>query len=217
MGPRTLLTVRDFGVMYDDIIRMYQATGTGVTPTLLTTIKMISGGGHVISQNRFFQQKRYWEDPKLNRFENRNNLSALLRSSVHVFEDEHESGYLGIARHMKRLYDAGVPIQLGGHGNLHGLDSHIEMEYLSHGGFSNMEALAIATIMGARLHGLDDKLGSLEAGKLADLVVLNDNPLEKINNTQNIELVMKNGVLYSGDDAARVYPNPESAGQFYFK
>ena len=90
------------------------------------------------------------------------------------------------------------------------------MELFAHGGFSNHEVLAIATILGARHQGLDHELGSLEPGKLADLVVLTENPLEDIRATRAIEYVMKNGVLYSGEDAARVHPGPEPAGGFYF-
>jgi imidazolonepropionase-like amidohydrolase len=60
-------------------------------------------------------------------------------------------------------------------------------------------------------------LGSIEVGKLADMVIMKKNPLDDIRNTRSIEYVIKNGVLYSGENASQVYPTPTSAGKFYFK
>ena len=60
-------------------------------------------------------------------------------------------------------------------------------------------------------------LGSIEPGKLADFVIMQENPLENIRNTRSIEYVVKNGVVYSGKDASRVYPNPELSEKLYFK
>ncbi len=84
---------------------------------------------------------------------------------------------------------------------------------MSRGGFTPAEIIAIATINGAKYLGLDTQIGSIEPGKLADLVILNANPLEDIKNTRKIESVMQNGFLYRGADATRLYPNPEPAGR----
>ena len=81
----------------------------------------------------------------------------------------------------------------------------------------NYDAIEIATINGFKHHGLDHILGSIEPGKLADMVVMTKNPLENIRNTRSIEYVVKNGVIYSGRDASRVYPNPKQAEILYFK
>ncbi|HEX5724966.1 MAG TPA: amidohydrolase family protein, partial [Longimicrobiaceae bacterium] len=112
--------------------------------------------------------------------------------------------------------DAGVPIQMGGHGQMLGLDAHWELELFTQGGFTPLQAIRVATINGARYHGLDRDLGSIEAGKLADLVVLERNPLDDVRNTRSIRWVMLNGVLYSGADASRVWPDPRPAGRMYF-
>ena len=78
-----------------------------------------------------------------------------------------------------------------------------------------MEALQTATINGARYHGLDRDLGTIEAGKLADLVVMSEDPLADIRNTRAIRFVIKQGVVYNGDDLARVYPDPAPAERMY--
>ncbi|MBK6307850.1 MAG: amidohydrolase family protein [Gemmatimonadetes bacterium] len=78
------------------------------------------------------------------------------------------------------------------------------------------EVLEVATIKGAAQHGLDAQLGSLEVGKLADLVVLDANPLDDIANAQKIRYVMKNGVVFAGADAARVWPVAKAAPKPYF-
>jgi imidazolonepropionase-like amidohydrolase len=105
---------------------------------------------------------------------------------------------------------------MGAHGQMFGLDAHWEMALLAKGGFTPAEVLEISTIRGAVYHGLDGQIGSLEPGKLADLVVLDANPLEDIANAQRIRYVVKHGTLYAGADAARVWPDPRPAGRPYF-
>jgi imidazolonepropionase-like amidohydrolase len=121
-----------------------------------------------------------------------------------------------MGREVKKLFDNGTSIQLGAHGQMFGLDAHWELDLLVKSGFSPAEALEIGTIRGATHHGLASELGSLEVGKLADLVVLEANPLEDIANAGKIRYVMKNGILFAGADAARVWPDPKPAGKPYF-
>ena len=93
---------------------------------------------------------------------------------------------------------------------------HWELELFVQGGFPPLDAIQVGTINGATYHGLGAQLGSIETGKLADLVIMSANPLDDIRNTRQIVYVMKDGVLYSGHDAARVYPEPAAAGRMYF-
>ena len=108
-----------------------------------------------------------------------------------------------ISRGAKQIADAGGSVQLGAHGQLQGLGAHWELWMLQQGGMTPMESLRAATIGGARYLGLDGDIGSLEKGKLADLIVLDRNPLENIRNTESIGMVMLNGRLYDGQDARR--------------
>lgn len=85
---------------------------------------------------------------------------------------------------------AGGRVALGGHGEMHGLQAHWEMALQAEGGMAPHDVLRVATMHGAEAIGLDAELGSLEKGKLADLVVLDRDPLANIRNTQAIRYVM---------------------------
>lgn len=207
-GATDLAHAMGFTAVYQDYVEFFTTSEIAITPTLIVTLDGPMG------ENWFHQHERLWENDGLLHFEREEELIARLRRPQHVFEDDYYHPEL--AGNLRKLYDAGVPMQLGGHGQLLGLDAHMEMALLDQGGFAAMEILAIATINGARLHGLDHEIGSLEPGKRADLVVLEADPLDDIRNTRQIHRVMKNGMLYDGR-ATPVWPNPAPATEFYFK
>ena len=89
---------------------------------------------------------------------------------------------------------------------MQGLGAHWETWNLQSGGLTNHETLKVVTLFGAEAIGLQQDIGSLEPGKLADLLVLDKNPLENIRNTNSIRYVMKNGELYEADTLNMVWP-----------
>lgn len=193
--------------LYDDVLKLWSATEAGNTPTLIVSYNGPAG------ETAFHQSERLWEDPKLLRFFPKETLIRL-RRPTHFFADDIYAGEM--AREIHKLASAGVSVHISGHGQMHGLDKHWEMDLLSRGGFTAAEIIATATINSARYLGLDSQLGSIEAGKLADLVILDANPLDDIHNARQIDRVMQNGVLYRGADASRIYPNPEPPGKQYW-
>ena len=105
---------------------------------------------------------------------------------------------------------------VGGHGEFQGLSYHWELWSLQSGGMSNLNALRAATLNGAEAIGLAQDLGSIEPGKLADLVVLDKDPLEDIRNTTSVHYVMKNGQLFEGSTLNEVWPRQKVAGPYWW-
>src|SRR6185295_9828518 len=100
----------------------------------------------------------------------------------------------------------GGKIGIGSHGEFQGLGYHWELRSVASGGMPNHDVLRMATLAGAQSLGLDGDLGSLEPGKLADLIVMDKNPLDNIQNTNTITWVMKNGRLYDGNTMDELWP-----------
>ncbi len=95
-----------------------------------------------------------------------------------------------------KVHRAGGVVGLGAHGDIPGLGTQWELQAYVESGWTPGEALWAATMGSAQTIARDHALGSLEAGKFADLVILNTNPLADIKNTLDIRYVMKNGRLY---------------------
>ena len=125
-------------------------------------------------------------------------------------------GHIQNAKVVKQFLDAGVKSQLGAHGQLHGLGAHWELWMLAQGGMTPMEALRAATIDGASYLGLDARLGSIEPGKLADLIVVEGNPLKDIYSSENVKYTMINGKLYDAKTMDQITPETRKREKFFW-
>lgn len=104
---------------------------------------------------------------------------------------------------LRSLHDAGVPLVAGTDEGVPGLSVYREVELYAHAGIPPIDALRAATAVPARVMRLDRMLGTIEAGKRADLIVLDANPLDAIENIEQVRLVMKDGTLYRSADLWR--------------
>jgi imidazolonepropionase-like amidohydrolase len=97
----------------------------------------------------------------------------------------------------KKAYKRGVKIAFGTDAGVypHGQNGK-EFGYMVEGGMPPMEAIKSATVVNASILGMTDQIGSIEAGKLADIIATDENPLENIHTLENVFFVMKEGVIY---------------------
>ena len=185
--------------LYKDVVEVFARSGIGYTPTLL----VLYGGPW--AENFFYETTEVHDNPKLNRFTPHNILDAKTKRRGQWFrQDEHS--FPKTAASAAKIVRAGGRVGIGSHGQLQGLGYHWEMWALASGGLTPLEVLRAATLHGAEMIGFGQDFGSLEPGKLADLVILDKNPLEDIRNTNSVRWVMKNGRLYEGDTLKEIWP-----------
>jgi Tol biopolymer transport system component/imidazolonepropionase-like amidohydrolase len=185
--------------MYKDVVQLMAHAGTTWTPTLLVQY------GGPWAENWWYEHYDILSDPKLTHFTPFTELERRGLRRPQWFRDSEYSFKL-FAEQAKKLVEAGGRVGLGGHGQMQGLGVHWELWNIASGGMKPMDALRVGTIYGAESIGLGKQIGSLEAGKLADLVVLDANPLDDIKNTNTIRYVMKNGRVYEGNTLNEIWP-----------
>jgi len=176
--------------LYRDVVGMWSKSQTGYTPTLIVNYGSVNG------EYYWYQNTNVWEKERLLTFTPRSIVDSRSRHRTMLPDEEYQNGHILTSKSCKKLTDAGVKVNLGAHGQLQGLGAHWELWMLAQGGMTNMEALRAATMNGAHYLSMDKEIGSLEEGKLADLIVLDKNPLENIQNTETIIYTMVNGRLY---------------------
>ncbi len=197
------------GNLYNDVITLFARSRAGYTGTLLVAYGGQSG------ENWFYQHYNVWENEKLQSFFPPRSIDA--RSRRRTMSAEDDFNHKNVAHQQKLINDAGGLITLGAHGQLQGLGAHWELWALTQGGMQPHEALQVATINGAEYLGMDKQLGSLVAGKLADMIVLDKNPLEKIENSDSLNMTIINGVVYDANSMDQLWPQQVPRGKFYFQ
>ena len=184
--------------LYKDVIQVFAKSGIAYTPTLLVAY------GGPWAENYFYETTEVTNDEKLKHFVPENILEN--RTQRRQWFRYEEYSFPKIAASAAKIIREGGIVGVGSHGQLQGLGYHWEMWALQSGGLTPLETLRAATLNGAKAIGLEQDLGSIEPGKLADMVIMARSPLEYIRNTNSIKYVMKNGELYEGATLDRTYP-----------
>ncbi len=195
--------------IYDDVVELYARTKTAYTPTLIVQYNAES------LREYFFSRMEIHNDPKLQRFYPHNRLDELTQRRP-GWQRDSEFDFRQAAAQAAKIQRAGGLIGVGAHGELQGLGFHWEMWGYAMGGMTPAEVLRAATIDGARIIGIDQDLGSIESGKLADMVILNANPLENIRHSVDIDSIVQNGRLYDGDTLDQRWPDVKPLPAFWW-
>ncbi len=194
--------------LYSDAVQLAARSGITYTPTLL-----VSYGGP-FSENYFYERYDIHDNAKIRRFIPHEEIDQ--RAERRPWFRENQYVFPRIAASAAAVLRAGGNVGMGCHGQLDGLGCHWELWALTGGGMTPREALRVGTMDGAYGIGMDKDLGSLEPGKLADLIVLDANPLEDIHNTEKIHYVMKNGRLYEGATLDEVWPRKRALPEMWW-
>ncbi|MBJ90629.1 MAG: amidohydrolase [Woeseia sp.] len=194
---------------FTDVVELYSKTKTAYTPTLVVQYNATS------MREYFFARSDVYGNEKLRRFTPDNRLDELTeRRPVWVRSDQFD--FKHAAAQAAKIQRAGGLVGIGGHGELQGLAYHWEMWGFEMGGMKPIEVLKAATIDGARIIGVEQDLGSIEVGKLADMVILNADPLADIRNTVKIQHVIIDGRLYDGTTLDQLWPEQKALAPFWW-
>ncbi len=197
--------------LYDDVIQFWSKTKTSNTPTLIVNYGGVNG------EYYWYQNTNVWEKDRLLKFTPRAIIDSRARHRTMIPDEEYENGHILTSQSCKKLQDAGVNINLGAHGQIQGLGVHWELWMLHQGGMTNLQALRSATMNGAEYLGMEDEIGSIEKGKLADLIVVDGDPLKNIRDTERVTYTMINGRLYDTDTMNEMGNYSNKRSKFYWE
>ncbi|MCV2884557.1 amidohydrolase family protein [Aestuariibacter sp. AA17] len=173
---------------YDDLTQLWSSTQFGYTPTFV-----VSYGG-MMGEEYWYDKTEVWKNERLLRYTPHFLLDE--RAIRRPTAPENQYNHVRVAEYAKTLRDNGVGVHIGAHGQREGLAAHWELWIMNQGGFSAWEALRGGTIDGAKHLGMDKQIGSIEAGKIADLVVIDGNVLDNLRRSEFVEYTVLNGRIY---------------------
>jgi len=197
--------------VYKDVLELWKTSNSGYTPTLIVNYGGVNG------EYYFYQKDNVWENEKLLKYTPRQIIDSRSRYRTMVPDEEYENGHILVSKTVTDLSNEGVKVNLGAHGQLQGLGAHWELWMLHQGGMTNMQALQAATINGANYIGAGNDIGSLKVGKLADLIVLDKNPLEDIRNTETVKYTIVNGRLFDTETMNEIGNTQSERSQFWWE
>ena len=210
--------------LYQDVVKLMAASDVTHTPTLIVLF------GELMGENYIYQNSRFWNEPKARTYLQSitsgysplnapSAAPAYVRGMTTIQADDSlwEIGFKSMARSVNALDRAGVTINVGSHGQAAGIAMHWEMELLAQGGMPLSRVLKAATINGARTLGVSDQIGSLEPGKLADLIVLDKDPLTDIRNSDSVRYTVVNGRVYDAFSMDELGAEPKPREPFYWE
>lgn len=192
---------------YDDVTQLWRATDFGYTPTFVVAFGGMSG------EYYFYDTTEVWKNERLMRY----TPSFLVdrRSIRRQTAPENYYNHIEVAKYAKTLRDEGVRVMIGAHGQREGLGAHWEMWIMAQGGFTPFEAIRGATIDGATHLGMDEHIGSIEVGKLADIAIIEGDVLSDIRRSEFVSHVIINGNVYKSENMNEVGSKDKRAPFFF--
>ncbi|MCX2449961.1 amidohydrolase family protein [Pedobacter sp. PLR] len=195
--------------VYKDVTSFWGNTSVAYTPTLIVSY------GSQWGENYWYDRTNVWENERLMAFTPRAVIDA--RARRRTTSEYGDYGHIEVAKATKQIADAGAKVNLGAHGQIQGLGAHWELWMLVQGGMSPLQAIRSGTLNGAAYLGMDKEIGSLEPGKLADLVIMDANPLNDIRNSEKIKYVMINGRIFDSLSMNEIGTREKLRGKFWFE
>jgi imidazolonepropionase-like amidohydrolase/Tol biopolymer transport system component len=194
---------------YDDIRQLWSQSKVAYTPTMIVAFGGLDG------EHYWYARTDVWKHPLLSRYVPRSVLEP--RSIRRETAPDEDFNVFNVARTATDLQKQGVTVNMGAHGQRESLGAHWEMWTMAAGGMSNLEAIRTATMNPARHLGMDKDLGSLEVGKLADLVIIDGDVVADIRKSDRVTMVMINGRLYDSATMNEVGAAPKARKPFFFE
>jgi hypothetical protein len=192
---------------FGDVVQLGRASGLTYTPTFIVAYGGPSGRQYYLTHTNVDDEAR------LRTFTPHDELDKW--KSTQWYRDDQYVHFLH-AKQLDKWVDGGAKAGLGSHGEVQGIGTHWELWMMASGGMDNHTALRMATLDSADAIGLAGDIGSLEAGKLADLQVLDANPLDDLAHTTSIRYVMKNGRLYEAATLTEIWPRTKPLPEMWW-